>query len=142
MSCPGSSVVECSPETQSVVGSNPNHDSLRKGKAVLGVHLYLAFFVVYIHVCPTMIFSLRGRLNLLANVARTPLERIFHEFDPQLDPQDEGMGDVKYHLGTTMKVVNNFTGKEITISLVANPSHLEGNFPLHSAPFCAVSECL
>ena len=68
----------------------------------------------------------RGRLNVLANVARTPLERLFHEFNPMLDPRDEGMGDVKYHLGTTSEVVNHFTGKNITISLVANPSHLEG----------------
>lgn len=72
----------------------------------------------------------RGRLNVLANVARTPLERIFHEFNPMLDPQDEGMGDVKYHLGTTMKVSNHFTGRDITISLVANPSHLEAVDPV------------
>ena len=76
--------------------------------------------------CEYFMNILRGRLNVLANVARTPLERIFHEFNPMLDPQDEGMGDVKYHLGTTMKVSNHFTGRDITISLVANPSHLEG----------------
>ena len=79
------------------------------------------FFLMSIH-----LFFCRGRLNLLANVARTPLERLFHEFNPMLDPQDEGMGDVKYHLGTTMTNVNHFSEKEITISLVANPSHLEG----------------
>ena len=72
---------------------------------------------------------------MLANVARTPLERIFHEFNPMLDAQDEGMGDVKYHLGTTNNVVNHFTQKEITVSLVANPSHLEGRFPQFT-PFC------
>ena len=43
-----------------------------------------------------------------------------------LDPQDEGMGDVKYHLGTTNTVLNHFSEKEINVSLVANPSHLEG----------------
>ncbi|CAI8017570.1 2-oxoglutarate dehydrogenase, mitochondrial [Geodia barretti] len=72
----------------------------------------------------------RGRLNVLANVARTPLERIFHEFNPMLDPQDEGMGDVKYHLGTTNTVLNHFSEREITVSLVANPSHLEAVDPV------------
>uniref|UniRef100_A0A915K8S1 2-oxoglutarate dehydrogenase, mitochondrial n=1 Tax=Romanomermis culicivorax TaxID=13658 RepID=A0A915K8S1_ROMCU len=40
----------------------------------------------------------RGRLNLLANVARRPLESIFAHFNT-LEPADEGSGDVKYHLG-------------------------------------------
>ena len=31
----------------------------------------------------------RGRLNVLANVARKPLEQILCEFDPELEPQDE-----------------------------------------------------
>ena len=75
---------------------------------------------------PTHVILCRGRLNLLANVARTPLERLFHEFNPMLDPRDEGTGDVKYHLGATSKVLNHFSNREITVSLVANPSHLEG----------------
>ena len=41
----------------------------------------------------------RGRLNVLANVTRKPLEEIFCEFDSKLKPADEGSGDVKYHLG-------------------------------------------
>ena len=78
---------------------------------------------------------------MLANVARTPLERIFHEFNPMLDPRDEGMGDVKYHLGTTMTRKNHFTGREITISLVANPSHLEGNTNLPKAVLFFGEKC-
>lgn len=31
----------------------------------------------------------RGRLNVLANVARKPLEQIFCQFNPQLEPADE-----------------------------------------------------
>ena len=31
----------------------------------------------------------RGRLNVLANVAETPLERIFCQFNPTLEPSDE-----------------------------------------------------
>ena len=39
---------------------------------------------------------------------------------------DEGSGDVKYHLGMSHERVNNVTNKVINLSLVANPSHLEG----------------
>ena len=31
----------------------------------------------------------RGRLNVLANVCRKPLEQIFTQFDPTLEPADE-----------------------------------------------------
>jgi 2-oxoglutarate dehydrogenase E1 component len=41
----------------------------------------------------------RGRLNVLANVTRKPLEEIFCEFNSKLAPAEEGSGDVKYHLG-------------------------------------------
>lgn len=50
----------------------------------------------------------RGRLNLLTNVVRKPLEVIMAEFQG-VRPNEEhttkytGSGDVKYHLGTTLK---------------------------------------
>ena len=34
----------------------------------------------------------RGRLNVLANVARKPLEQLFLQFNPQLEPEDEVRG--------------------------------------------------
>lgn len=40
----------------------------------------------------------RGRLNVLANVCRKPLHLIFAQFRG-LPAEDEGAGDVKYHLG-------------------------------------------
>lgn len=40
----------------------------------------------------------RGRLNVLANVCRQPLHLIFAQFRG-LPAEDEGAGDVKYHLG-------------------------------------------
>ena len=73
----------------------------------------------------------RGRLNMLANVVRKPMEVIFAEFQGVTPKQDEdgnnwheNSGDVKYHLGT------NFTreypdGKKLTVEILANPSHLE-----------------
>uniref|UniRef100_A0A1X7TY60 2-oxoglutarate dehydrogenase, mitochondrial n=1 Tax=Amphimedon queenslandica TaxID=400682 RepID=A0A1X7TY60_AMPQE len=72
----------------------------------------------------------RGRLNVLANVARKPLEQLFLQFNPQLEPGDEGSGDVKYHLGSFIERTNNITHKPIKISLAANPSHLEAVDPI------------
>ncbi|XP_033845752.1 2-oxoglutarate dehydrogenase complex component E1 [Periophthalmus magnuspinnatus] len=67
----------------------------------------------------------RGRLNVLANVIRKELEQIFCQFDSKLEAADEGSGDVKYHLGMYHKRMNRVSDKYITLSLVANPSHLE-----------------
>lgn len=43
-----------------------------------------------------------------------------------------GSGDAKYHLGTTYKRTYADTGKEIKITLLANPSHLETVNPVVS----------
>jgi len=48
----------------------------------------------------------RGRLNLLANVVRKPLETIFAEFQGVMPDRDQNEafsfgGDAKYHLGTS-----------------------------------------
>ena len=72
----------------------------------------------------------RGRLNVLANVCRKPLEQIFCEFDSALGASDQGAGDVKYHLGTTQQRLNRRTNRLIRLSVVANPSHLEACDPV------------
>ncbi|OXB70040.1 UNVERIFIED_CONTAM: hypothetical protein H355_004335 [Colinus virginianus] len=72
----------------------------------------------------------RGRLNVLANVIRKELEQIFCQFDPKLEAADEGSGDVKYHLGMYHERINRATNKKITLSLMANPSHLEAVDPV------------
>ena len=75
----------------------------------------------------------RGRLNVLANVMRKPLEQVFAEFagrKPRRDVGESdsdtytGSGDVKYHLGTSYDRPT-LSGKRIHLSLLANPSHLE-----------------
>ena len=71
----------------------------------------------------------RGRLNVLANVCRKPLEHIFTQF-AGLDTGDEGSGDVKYHLGTYQERLNRVTNKNIRLAIVANPSHLEAVDPV------------
>ncbi|GFS65743.1 2-oxoglutarate dehydrogenase, mitochondrial [Trichonephila inaurata madagascariensis] len=71
----------------------------------------------------------RGRLNVLANVCRKPLEQIFAQFSG-LEPADEGSGDVKYHLGMCHERLNRVTNKNIKLAVVANPSHLEAADPV------------
>ena len=67
----------------------------------------------------------RGRLNVLTNVIGKSYESIFVEFEDIRDPNSiAGSGDVKYHLGATGNYKTR-TGKNITVSLAANPSHLE-----------------
>lgn len=68
-----------------------------------------------------------GRLNVLANVVRKPMQQIFSEFTGiKSGDQDSftGSGDVKYHLGTSYDRPT-ITGKRVHLSLLANPSHLE-----------------
>ncbi|XP_041087978.1 2-oxoglutarate dehydrogenase, mitochondrial isoform X2 [Polyodon spathula] len=72
----------------------------------------------------------RGRLNVLANVIRKELEQIFCQFDSKLEAADEGSGDVKYHLGMYHRRINRVTDRDITLSLMANPSHLEAVDPV------------
>lgn len=75
----------------------------------------------------------RGRLNVLANVVRKPLQTIFNEFKGGPKPTGQassggssytGSGDVKYHLGTSYDRPT-LRGGPMHLSLVANPSHLE-----------------
>ncbi|KAK5136076.1 2-oxoglutarate dehydrogenase E1 component [Meristemomyces frigidus] len=71
----------------------------------------------------------RGRLNVLSNVVRKPNESIFSEFGGSADAEDEGSGDVKYHLGMNFERPTP-SGKRVQLSLVANPSHLEAEDPV------------
>jgi 2-oxoglutarate dehydrogenase E1 component len=73
----------------------------------------------------------RGRLSVLANIVGKPYEKIFSEFEGHLDPKSaQGSGDVKYHLGMTGKFTTPDEQHAITVSLVANPSHLEAVDPV------------
>ena len=67
----------------------------------------------------------RGRLNVLTNFMGKPFRAVFSEFQGNpANPSDvQGSGDVKYHLGTSTD--REFDGKNVHLSLTANPSHLE-----------------
>jgi len=73
--------------------------------------------------------SHRGRLSVIAHVARRPAEEIFAGFE-DVDPRSVlGSGDVKYHMGATGEYVTKSGGK-VHIHLVSNPSHLEAVDPV------------
>ncbi|MCC6862666.1 MAG: multifunctional oxoglutarate decarboxylase/oxoglutarate dehydrogenase thiamine pyrophosphate-binding subunit/dihydrolipoyllysine-residue succinyltransferase subunit [Bryobacterales bacterium] len=72
----------------------------------------------------------RGRLNVLANLIGKPLVQIFSEFEGNIDPwSTQGSGDVKYHLGAS-GTHRSASGREITVSVAPNPSHLEAVDPV------------
>ncbi|MEY4961547.1 MAG: hypothetical protein RLZZ249_244 [Actinomycetota bacterium] len=72
----------------------------------------------------------RGRLNVLTNVAGKTYGQVFKEFEGSMDTKGvQGSGDVKYHLGTE-GVFTNHSGKQVRVSLAANPSHLEAVNPV------------
>lgn len=72
----------------------------------------------------------RGRLNVLVNTLGKSYHKIFAEFDGNIDLSTfHGSGDVKYHLGTTGKHITP-EGKEISLQLLPNPSHLESVNPV------------
>jgi 2-oxoglutarate dehydrogenase E1 component len=73
--------------------------------------------------------SHRGRLNVIAHVARRPSEEVFAGFE-DVDPRSVlGSGDVKYHMGATGEYATR-SGAKIHIHLVSNPSHLEAVDPV------------
>jgi 2-oxoglutarate dehydrogenase E1 component len=67
----------------------------------------------------------RGRLNVLANILGKSYEDIFKEFEGK-SAEDEGIfeGDVKYHLGFSSDIKTR-DGKNVHLTLLPNPSHLE-----------------
>jgi 2-oxoglutarate dehydrogenase E1 component len=76
----------------------------------------------------------RGRLNVLAHTLGLPYEAILREFEGErsldavaADPEG-GTGDVKYHLGA--EGVRTTPLGDITVTLAANPSHLEAVDPV------------
>jgi 2-oxoglutarate dehydrogenase E1 component len=76
----------------------------------------------------------RGRLSVLAHTIGQPYESILREFEGErtieavVSDPESGSGDVKYHLGA--EGVRATTSGEITVTLCANPSHLEAVDPV------------
>ena len=76
----------------------------------------------------------RGRLNVLAHVVGRPYEVVLREFEGErtieavVSSEEGGTGDVKYHLGASG--MRPASAGEITVTLAANPSHLEAVDPV------------
>src|SRR3954453_6160590 len=76
----------------------------------------------------------RGRLNVLAHVVGRPYDVILREFEGErtieavVVSEEGGSGDVKYHLGA--EGLRATRAGEITVTLAANPSHLEAVDPV------------
>ncbi|MGH7658504.1 MAG: thiamine pyrophosphate-dependent enzyme, partial [Gemmatimonadales bacterium] len=70
----------------------------------------------------------RGRLNVLVHTVGRPYQMIIGEFEGAKhsdgDGEDDGTGDVKYHLGAE-GAYPTAAGHAVTVSLSPNPSHLE-----------------
>lgn len=71
----------------------------------------------------------RGRLNVLANILGKSYEAIFDGFEGNVPDQVHGDGDVKYHLGYS-SLIETKSGKQISVKLAPNPSHLEAVNPV------------
>ncbi|MBY5160917.1 multifunctional oxoglutarate decarboxylase/oxoglutarate dehydrogenase thiamine pyrophosphate-binding subunit/dihydrolipoyllysine-residue succinyltransferase subunit [Salsipaludibacter albus] len=72
----------------------------------------------------------RGRLNVLVNIMDKDLDKLFREFDGDIDPDTvQGSGDVKYHLGQESTYTAR-SGNELALHLPPNPSHLEAVDPV------------
>ncbi len=72
----------------------------------------------------------RGRLNILVNIMHKPYQKVFADFEGNLDPKSiQGSGDVKYHLGTKGSHKTK-SGHTVDIELMSNPSHLESVNPV------------
>ncbi|MBN2613322.1 MAG: 2-oxoglutarate dehydrogenase E1 component [Bacteroidales bacterium] len=71
----------------------------------------------------------RGRLNVLGNILNKPYEDIFREFVAEGYDDSISLGDVKYHLGYCSEVKTQ-SGKQISLKMAPNPSHLEAVSPV------------
>lgn len=66
----------------------------------------------------------RGRLTILVEVVKKPLQQLFAEFEGYPNLELTGDGDVKYHGGYESQRTTR-SGAPIHVSLSFNPSHLE-----------------
>jgi 2-oxoglutarate dehydrogenase E1 component len=72
----------------------------------------------------------RGRLNTLTNVFEKRPRDIFAEFaGKEFETEERFDGDVKYHQGFT-SFIKSENGKDVTLTLSPNPSHLEAVNPV------------
>jgi 2-oxoglutarate dehydrogenase E1 component len=73
--------------------------------------------------------SHRGRLNVMVHIVGRAAAEVFARFE-DVDPRSTmGSGDVKYHMGATGDF-HAANGRDVSMHLVSNPSHLEAVDPV------------
>ncbi|BGI51433.1 MAG: 2-oxoglutarate dehydrogenase E1 component [Buchnera aphidicola (Ceratovacuna japonica)] len=70
----------------------------------------------------------RGRINVLRNIFKKPLEEIFSEFDDIMLKEKNNIDDVKYHLGYKRTIFKKHN--KVYLEIKNNPSHLESIYPV------------
>lgn len=82
----------------------------------------------------------RGRINVLANVLKMPLVKVFALFEDKTIASQVGAGDVKYHVGYEAEL----RGEDGVVkgTLVPNPSHLEFVNPVAEGIARAKQDCV
>jgi 2-oxoglutarate dehydrogenase E1 component len=105
--------------------------SLEGGEVVIPALKYLFKKSIQLGIRETVIgMAHRGRLNVLVNAISKPAAEIFAMFQNNYQPYVYGgSGDVKYHMGQSCDF-NDEEGRNLHISLVSNPSHLEAVNPV------------
>jgi 2-oxoglutarate dehydrogenase E1 component len=73
--------------------------------------------------------SHRGRLSVMLNIVGRPAAQVFAGFEDVDARSVLGAGDVKYHMGAT-GTYRTRDGREVSLHLVSNPSHLEAVDPV------------
>lgn len=71
----------------------------------------------------------RGRLNILVNILGKEYEDVFVEFEGKAFEDAIFEGDVKYHMGWSNNIIS-YSGNEVHVGLLPNPSHLEAVDPV------------
>lgn len=72
----------------------------------------------------------RGRLNVLVNIMGKDLNKLFREFEGDIEEDTvQGSGDVKYHLGVASTYTSR-AGNDVALRMPPNPSHLEAVDPV------------
>lgn len=106
--------------------------SLEGGEGLIPALHYLIYSAADHNVKEIVIgMAHRGRLNVFTNAMRKPAVETFAKFiDAGTTHEYGGTGDVKYHLGHSFDYTDKASGRQIHISLVANPSHLEAVDPV------------
>jgi len=103
---------------------------------ILNNHYHNCCYLCTQSFCENILPLISEKMKELCNVCNVPLTQRILTFDISVlflfrsVTFLQGSGDVKYHLGMYHRRINRVTERHITLSLMANPSHLEAVDPV------------